>query len=69
MFIFVILAYLALIIYEFIPLYNEKHWGDFALNAFLALTSFTAALLLSLDIKISSPEYAIREFIQLIIGK
>ena len=69
MFILVILAYALLVVYEFIPLYKQKLWRDFGVNAALSLFSFAIALLLSFDVKIPSPAQPIRELITSIFGK
>lgn len=69
MFIVVIIAYTLLAIYEFIPLYKQKLWRDFGVNAALGIFSFAVALLLSFDVKIPSPEQPIRELITSIFGK
>lgn len=65
----VILIYCALFIFEFVPLYKQKLWRDFLVNALLAFLSFTMAILISLDVKIPSPEEPIREVITSIFGK
>lgn len=69
MFILVILCYSVLIIYELIPLYKQKLWQDFWANVILGTLSFTLAILISLNIKIPSPEKPIRELIVSIFGK
>ncbi len=69
MFLLVIAAYALLIIYEFIPLYKQKLWHDFTVNAALGLFSFTTALLLSFSVKIPSPAVPIKDFIFSILGK
>lgn len=69
MYILVFLVYSLLIIYDFIPLYKQRLWHDFWVNTFLGIISFSIALLLSLNIKIPSPEAPIREFITSIFGK
>jgi hypothetical protein len=69
MFILVIIAYALLALFEFIPLYKQKLWRDFWVNAALGLFSFAIALLLSFDVKIPSPAGPIREFITSIFGK
>jgi len=65
----VIIVYCFLAVYEFVPLYKQKLWNDFWVNVILGLISFTVAVLLSLDVKISSPVYAIPEIIESIFGK
>jgi hypothetical protein len=69
MLILVILGYTCLVFYEFVPLYKKKLWWDFWTNTVLGILSFTFAVLLSLAIKIPSPEKPIREFITMIFGK
>lgn len=65
----VIMGYAILIIYEFVPLYKEQKWVDFWVNAFLCSISFTMSVLLSLNIKIPSPETPIRQVITALFGK
>lgn len=69
MFVLVIIAYALLALFEFIPLYKQKLWRDFWVNAALCLLSFAVALLLSFDVKIPSPAGPIREFVTSIFGK
>jgi hypothetical protein len=69
MFILVIIGYSFLAIYEFIPLYKQKFWNDFWVNAILAVLSLTFAMLLSFNLELPSPEKPIREFITSIFGK
>lgn len=69
MFMLVMIGYAILVIYEFIPLYKQKLWHDFWVNAILGIFSFTIAILLSFDVKIPSPEQPIRELITSIFGK
>lgn len=69
MILLVVIIYLVLAIYEFIPLYKQKLWKDFWINAVLFTLSFTMIILISLDVKIPSPEKPIREFITSIFGK
>lgn len=65
----VIIIYFVLAIYEFVPMYKQKLWKEFWINAVLFTTSFTMIILISLNIKIPSPEKPIREFITSIFGK
>lgn len=67
--ILVIIGYLLLAIYEFIPLYRQKLWHDFWVNVILWTFSFTLIILLCLNVKIPSPETPIRELIISIFGK
>lgn len=69
MLVLVIIGYSFLAIYEFIPLYKQKFWNDFWINAVLGLFSFTIAILLCLNVEIPSPETPIRELITSIFGK
>jgi hypothetical protein len=69
MIILVIIVYVLLAGYEFIPLYRQKLWSDFWANAVIGVFSFTIAILLSLDVKVPSPVKPIREFIISIFGK
>ncbi|MDP4093383.1 MAG: hypothetical protein Q8920_08485 [Bacillota bacterium] len=69
MFIIVILIYSVVFLYDFLPLYKQKEWKEFIVNACLGLVSFTIALLLSFNLKIPSPEAPIREIITSIFGK
>lgn len=67
--ILVILGYAVLVIFEFVPLYKENKWIDFWVNAILFGVSFTIAILLSMDIKLPSPETPIRQLISALFGK
>jgi hypothetical protein len=67
--ILIIAGYSILLIYEFVPLYKQRLWHDFWVNAILGVLSFTVAILLCLDVVIPGPERPIREFITSIFGK
>lgn len=69
MFILVIVGYAFLAIYELIPLYKQKFWNDFYVNATLEIISFTIVMLLCLNVEIPSPEKPIRELITSVFGK
>ena len=69
MIILVIIGYAFLAIYEFIPLYKQKLWGEFGVNALLGTISLVIAILLCLNIKLPSPEKPIRELIIFLFGK
>lgn len=69
MFVIPFLVYSILAIYEFIPLYKQKLWRDFWVNASLGLCSFTIALLMSFGIKIPSPVMPIQKLIVSLLGK
>ncbi len=64
-----IAAYSLLGAYELIPLYKQKLWRDFWVNAALGSLAFAITLLLCFDVKIPSPEQPIREFITSLFGK
>lgn len=69
MILLVLVVYAFFAIYEFIPLYKEKLWHDFWINAVLGIISFIIAILLSFEVKIPSPAYPIQDFITSIFGK
>lgn len=69
MIVLAVIGYSLLVIFEFIPLFKKKLWVDFWVNAVLGALSFTIVLLLSLGIKLPSPEKPIRELITSIFGK
>lgn len=69
MLILVVIGYMLLAIYEFVPLYKQKQWRDFWVNAGLGIFSLTIAILLSLDVKIPSPADPIKEIITFVFGK
>jgi len=69
MFIAVLAGYILLGIYEFVPLYKEKRWREFYVNLALTLISFTAAFLISVNVKIPSPAMAIEMIINFLTGK
>jgi len=72
MIVLVVIIYLLLVFYEFVPLYKQnkqKLWPEFWVNVVLGTISFTMAILISLNKRIPSPEKPIREFITSIFGK
>ncbi|AGC67635.1 hypothetical protein Cst_c06170 [Thermoclostridium stercorarium subsp. stercorarium DSM 8532] len=69
MFIFVIIGYALLGIYEFVPLYKQKKWKEFYVNLVLTLISFIMAFLISINVKIPSPAKLIGKVITLLTGK
>lgn len=69
MLLLVLLGYVLLAAYDFVPLYKQKLWADFWVNIILGFFSFTVAVLLCFKVKIPSPEGPIREFITSIFGK
>jgi hypothetical protein len=68
MIILVIISYVLLAVYEFIPLYKQKLWKDFWTNAALWTLSFSIAAMISLGIDIPSPAKPIKKVIESIIG-
>lgn len=69
MIILVIAAYSLLIIYEFVPLFKQKLYKEFLVNAFLCLLSLSAAVLITLDIEVPSPSKPIEAVIINIFGR
>ncbi|MCX7711197.1 MAG: hypothetical protein N2484_15270 [Clostridia bacterium] len=65
----VLIVYAVLILYEFIPLYKQKQWPEFAANAVLGVLSLTVAILLSVEVKIPSPSKPISNVITSVFGK
>jgi uncharacterized BrkB/YihY/UPF0761 family membrane protein len=63
-----ILFYGLLLTYESIPLYKQKQWHDLWVNSFLAICSFTIALLLTFGIEIPSPAEPIKNVILSMFG-
>jgi len=63
MIILVIVFYGILIIYEFVPLFREKKWKDFIINAILSFFSLTVAILLCLDVKMPSTQPLIQKLV------
>ncbi len=61
--------YALLIIYDFLPLYQQKQRKVIGVYSVLALLSFSVAVLLCFEVKIPSPETPIRHFITSIFGK
>ncbi|WML44756.1 hypothetical protein [Neobacillus sp. PS3-40] len=56
-------------LYEFIPLYKQKHWRDFWVNTILGICSFTIGILQCFDIKIPNPSEPIKDIVTLVFGK
>ncbi|KNY25826.1 hypothetical protein [Pseudobacteroides cellulosolvens] len=69
MIILVIILYITLAIYEFVPLYKQKQWKDFWVNAALWTFSFTIGSLIALNVDIPSPAPPIREAITSLFGR
>ncbi|MGE5678533.1 MAG: hypothetical protein ACM3ZR_10815 [Pseudomonadota bacterium] len=65
----VIIGYVLLVAFDYIPLYRQKLWRDFWANTVIGIFSFAIAVLLSLDVKIPSPVKPIQEFITTIFGR
>lgn len=65
----VLAGYALLALYEFIPLYRQKLWQDFWVNAAIGGLSLVTALLLCFKVGIPSPAVPIRTFITAIFGK
>ena len=65
----VIGCYILLAFYEYVPLFKQKLLTDFWANITLGVLSFTAAILLCLDIKIPSPALPIQGIITSIFGR
>ncbi len=59
-----ILIYVLLAIYEFVPLFKEKKWKDFAANAVLWTLSLTVALLICFNVTLPSPQEPIKKIIK-----
>jgi hypothetical protein len=69
MIVLVVICYLLLAVFEFVPLYKQKLWPDLCVNTALWTLSFIVAGLISLDINIPSPASSIREVITSLFGK
>jgi len=69
MVILVIICYISLAIYEFVPLYNKKQWKDFWVNIAFWSASFTIGILLALNVKMPSPVSPIKEVITSLFGR
>jgi hypothetical protein len=69
MIVLIIIGYSLLALYEFIPLYHQKHWREFWVNVGLGVCSFTIAIHLCFDIKIPSPSGPILDMVKFVIGK
>jgi len=69
MIVLVLLGYSILGIYEFVPLYKQKLWRDFWVNAGLALLSITIAILQCFDLKIPSPSKPTMDLINMLFGE
>ena len=65
----VIIAYVLLAVIDLVPLYRQKLWRDFWVNAVIGVFSLTIAALISMDVKIPSPVRPIRDFITTIFGR
>jgi hypothetical protein len=69
MIVLIIIGYSLLALYEFIPLYHQKQWQVFWVNATFGFCSFSIAILLSFDIKVPSPSEPIKNIVLFVIGK
>ncbi|MCX8131314.1 MAG: hypothetical protein N3I35_14620 [Clostridia bacterium] len=69
MIILIFIGYALLAVYEFVPLYKQKKWVDFWVNAALYVFSFTIAALLSLNIPVPSPAVPISRAVTSLFGK
>ncbi|HOV28444.1 MAG TPA: hypothetical protein PK566_19080 [Pseudobacteroides sp.] len=69
MVILVVLFYISLAVYEFVPLYKQKQWKDFWVNTVFWTVSFAMALLITLDVKVPSPAHPIRDAITSLFGE
>lgn len=69
MFFVALLVFSILAIYEFTPLYNQKLWRDFGVNAVLWLSSFILTVFLTFEIEVPSPATPIQIIIELLLGK
>lgn len=65
----VVVLYIMLAAYEFIPLYKQNQKKDLFVNGALFLVSFAVAILLCIGVVIPSPAEPIKEFITSIFGK
>lgn len=69
MFFVVLIGYVLLGIYEFVPLYKENKRKEFFVNLFLGVISFVLAVLLSFRVDIPSPTKPIEKLISNILMK
>lgn len=69
MLLLVMIIYMAMAAYEFIPLYKQKQWNDLRVNSVLFFSSFIVAVLLCLRVNIPSPVKPIRDVIISVFGK
>jgi hypothetical protein len=69
MLVLVLIGYALLVIYDFVPLYKQKLWRDFYVNAALGTLSFATAVLLSLGVEIPSPAVPIKGVVTTLFGK
>lgn len=65
----VLIGYVLLGIYEFVPLYKENKRREFIVNLFLGVISFVLAVLLSFRVDIPSPTKPIEKLISNILMK
>lgn len=69
MIILVVILYVLMFFYEFIPLYRKKQKNDILVNGVLFIGSFTIAILLCIGIAIPSPVKPIEKLIISVFGK
>lgn len=69
MIILVIIVYVSLAIYEFVPLYKQKQWKDFWVNTALWTFSFAIGTLIALNVDVPTPTPLIREAVTSLFGK
>lgn len=69
MIVLAVILYALIAVYELVPLYKQRQWKDFWVNAVLGTFSFTIAILLCLGIDIPSPARPIQEAITSLFGK
>jgi hypothetical protein len=64
-----LIVYSVLLIYELIPLYKQKLWRDFWVNAVLWFCSLTFAVILTFGGEVPNPAIQIQKLIQSLFGK
>ncbi|HCC06630.1 MAG TPA: hypothetical protein DEP72_00495 [Clostridiales bacterium] len=65
----VVLVYALVIFIQLVPVYKNNNRRDFWVNLTITIISFIIAILLSLNIKISSPSDSIKDIIIALLGK
>lgn len=69
MILLILLVYALFVYIELVPLYRNKQWHNFWVNACLTAISFAIALLLNFGIKIPSPAEPIKMLITSMVGQ